>query len=209
MVADALAIPFDITWHRLAFSADMVDRSFSDGAPPLWRPSLSVYAYPVPLADTVAEYPDHRIVYLKLSMSITGSSPQEMLPAARQPIDNDPTDDPPPDPDDEWQDEGWTHVDESAPLRDEYWGCNAAIAQLAVYPRPEADVPVEDFPFIVDFEPKKRELYEAVTENSEVLSGSTGNTNIRKGSTSTHSAEVSASFGIGTGSQRSGPSGRP
>jgi hypothetical protein len=68
----------------------------------------------------------------------------------------------------------------------------AAIAQVAVYPRPEAGVADDDYPYIADFEPKKRELYEAVTATNEVLSGSQHNTNVRKGSTTTASNEVTA-----------------
>ncbi|MBK9033457.1 MAG: hypothetical protein IPL61_19695 [Myxococcales bacterium] len=74
-----------------------------------------------------------------------------------------------------------------------YWPCGAALLQISVFPNPEAGVSDNDYPSIIDFEPKKRELYEAVTSTNEMLSGSSGNTNTRKGGTTTESLEASIS----------------
>lgn len=187
MATDALSIPFDITWQRLAWSVDMLDRSFGSGLPPKWRSSMAVYAYAVPMVETAEDYPGSRIVYLKLSASITGWSPRETIEGHLVP---DPTWDP-------WQRAAWEAISASPSLARSYWPCVSAIAQVGVYPRPEAGVADDDYPYIVDFEPKKRELYESVTETGELLSGSSGNTNVRKGSTSTKSTEVSASMSAG------------
>lgn len=215
MALDALAIPFDITWQRLGFMADMIERDSADGQlPPLWRSSATIYGYVVPDAETTEAYPDHRIVYLKVSTSITGWSPREALRGYLRIKEERP-----------WEpevgegDDGNSGGGESGdPVLDTaqgtisgspalgrtYWPCVAAIAQVAVYPRPEVDVADEDYPFIADFEPKKRELYEAVSATNEVLSGSHANTNVRKGSTTSESTEVSASA---TGGFRLGPVG--
>lgn len=40
MAVDAQSLPYDITWQRLAWSADMVDRSYGGGLPPMWRSSM-------------------------------------------------------------------------------------------------------------------------------------------------------------------------
>jgi len=158
----------------------MLDRSFSGGLPPKWRSSLAVYAYPLPLADTEDEYPDSRIIYLKIAASITGWSPREVLDGHLLP---DPSWDP-------WQRAAWEAISASPALSRSYWACVSAILQVSVYPRPEAGVADDDYPHIIDFEPKKRELYETVTETREALSGSSGNVNVRKGTTSTHSVEL-------------------
>jgi hypothetical protein len=80
MAVDALSIPFDIIWKRIAYSRDMVDTRRGGGSlPPKWRSSMAVYAYSVPLDQTVDDYPDSRIVYLKVTTSITGWSENEAL----------------------------------------------------------------------------------------------------------------------------------
>src|SRR5262245_25967045 len=127
MASEALSIPIDIPWQRLAWSRDMLDRSFGAGLPPKWRSSLAVYAYPIPLEDTEADYPDARIIYLKVSTSITGWSPREVLEGHFLP---DPTWDP-------WQRAAWEVIAASPALTRSYWACVSAILQVGIYPRPE------------------------------------------------------------------------
>jgi hypothetical protein len=71
--------------------------------------------------------------------------------------------------------------------------------QLAVYPSRGENVRPDDYPYILDFEPKKREMYESITEGSEVLSGSYDNTEITKGSTSVNALEIGGSAGFSVG----------
>jgi hypothetical protein len=81
-----------------------------------------------------------------------------------------------------------------------YWPCLGAIMQLAVYPNSADGVAPDDYPYIMDFEPKKRELFEQVTAGSEFLSGSTEKLSTTKGSTNTQSVDVKAGgsfLGIG------------
>lgn len=214
MALDALAIPFDITWQRLGFMPDMIERNSGDELPPMWRSSATIYGYVVPDAETAEAYPDHRIVYLKVSTSITGWSPREALrsylrikeerPWEPDIGDGDDGNGGGGDSGDPVQDTAQGAISGSPALGRNYWPCVAAIAQVAVYPRPEQGVSDEDYPYIADFEPKKRELYEAVTATNEVLSGSHANTNVRKGSTTSESSEISASA---TGGFRIGPVG--
>jgi hypothetical protein len=205
MAIDALAIPFDITWQRLGYMADMVERGFADATmPPKWRSSATIYAYVVPESETAEDYPDHRILYLKVSASITGWSPREALPSYLKIRDDEPWSPEGNEGDsggggsgDPVQDDAQSTISGSGALVRNYWPCVAAIAQVAVYPRPETGVADDDYPYIADFEPKKRELYEAVTATNEVLSGSQHNTNVRKGSTTTVSNEVTAGAEVG------------
>jgi hypothetical protein len=71
--------------------------------------------------------------------------------------------------------------------------------QLAVYPRDREGTSPDDYPYIMDFEPKKREMYEAVSEGGEYLSGSASRTEITKGSTGVTTTELSASGGFAVG----------
>lgn len=196
MAIDALSLPFDITWQRLAWSRDMLDRSYGGSLPPKWHSSLAVYIYPVPLADTVDDYPDHRIFYLKMTASVTGWSWREEIDGHIVASSGG----------DPWQQAGWEAIAASGSSQT-YWPCVGAILQVGIYPRPEAGVADDDYPFIVDFEPKKRELYEAITDTGEVLSESKANLNTRKGSTTTNSVDVSADVGFKIGKVGVGVSG--
>lgn len=79
MASEALSIPIDIPWQRLAWSRDMLDRR-GGGLPPRWRSSVTVHSYAVPLEDSAEEYPDSRVIYLKLTASITGWTENEAIP---------------------------------------------------------------------------------------------------------------------------------
>jgi hypothetical protein len=192
-----LTIPVDITWQRLAYSRDMVDRSFKSARlPPKWRSSMTVWSYVVPEEQTAESYPGFRIVYLRFGCSLTGWNPNEEL---REAVDLDDVGDAL----DDLQHSSWQAM-QSEGWADQYWPCLGAIAQLAVFPSEDDDVGPDDFPFIIEVEPKKRELYETRSETGEVLSGSSENVNVRKGATTTDFTEESniisggsASFGVG------------
>jgi len=144
MASEALSIPIDIAWQRLAWSRDMLDRSFGGGLPPKWRSSLAIHASPIPLEETQEEYPDSRIIYLKVSASISGWSPREVLEGHLLP---NPAWDP-------FQRAAWEAIAASPVLTRTYWACVSAILQIAIYPRPEAGVADDDYPNILVFRPK-------------------------------------------------------
>ncbi|MEU9856249.1 hypothetical protein [Streptomyces sp. NPDC047974] len=192
MSIQSLAPPLDITWTRMAYSRDMVDTAFGDFEfGPKWRSSLAVYYYLVPEEETADDYPDSRIVYLKLTCSITGYNPSETLADARRLATASGALD-------DLQRSTWEVVVGSG-WSARYWPCLGAIMQLAVYPSGSENVGPDDYPYILDFEPKKRELFEAVTEGSEHLSGSAEKTEITKGSTSVTGLEVGGSAGFSIG----------
>jgi hypothetical protein len=192
MTMTSLMPPADVTWTRMAFARDMVDTNFGDLAfSPKWRSSLAVYYYIVPDEETTDAYPNSRIVYLKFTCSITGWNPSEALLNAQQlasEVGNW----------DDLQRTLWQTIIASG-WATKYWPCLGAIMQLAVYPRHADGVPPDDYPYFLDFEPKKRELYEAVTDGAEVLSGSADKTSITKGSTSVSSTEFGGSAGFSIG----------
>ncbi len=72
MTSQALTLPLDITWQRLAYSRDMIDNNFGNlDFPPKWRSSMTVYSYVVPKEQTAESYPNGRIVYMRLTCSVT------------------------------------------------------------------------------------------------------------------------------------------
>ncbi len=199
MASEALSIPTDIPWQRLGYSRDMLDRTFGGIQPPKWRSSLAIQASCIPLEETQDDYPDARIFYIKITSSITGWSPREVLEGHLLP---NPIWDP-------WQRATWEAIAASPVLTRSYWACVSAILQVGIYPRPEAGVADDDYPFIRDFEPKKRELYETVTETKEVLGGSNNTLHTEKGLSTTKQvdARIGASYG-GVGASISTHEGR-
>jgi hypothetical protein len=193
MAAQALSVPFDVTWQRLAYSADMVDtRLFGLALPPKWRSSVAVYGYLVPEDQTAEAYPDARILYLKLTASITGWNPSEDL---RGSVDLDEVGDRL----DDLQRSVWEAIQGSG-WAQTYWPCLGAIVQLAVFPGPEdGGATIEEYPHIIDFEPKKRELYESATAGSEYVSASAEKLSVQKGTTTLESSEKSAQAGFSIG----------
>ena len=72
--------------------------------------------------------------------------------------------------------------------------------QIAVYPNNAEGVTPNDYPYIMDFEPKKRELFEQVTAGGGVPNGLVEQALADQSSTNTQSVDVHASgriFGIG------------
>lgn len=183
-----LSLPKDIAWRRLAFSPDMFDTNFKDPSlPPKWRNSLAAFYYVVPEEETKDIYPGRRIMYLKTIASITGCNFTSEGLLANDFVGN--------------------IIDKLKPhlgafptstleiltgKLSAYYPCKGAILQVAVFPHSsEADIGLWDYPYIQDFEPKKRELYETVSKSGEMLAGSKSALNLKKGMTTTESVEES------------------
>ena len=77
---------------------------------------------------------------------------------------------------------------------DKYYPCYGAILEVAVAPQivPQGIKVLfpADYPYFADFQPKKRELYEMVTETGEKMSRTLEQLNVKKGMTSSQSHEV-------------------
>lgn len=170
-----LNLPTDIPWKRICVTEDMIDRDPCDMTfPPKWQTSLAVFQFAPEEEDQL--FPDYRITYLKVTATITGY----------QPID------------DEIQGEiDWDGVDITTmpglkDLLTSYNPCHGAILQVLVGPseRRGRALPLDEYPFFMDFEPKKRELYEMATDTQEKQSRSIESLNITKSAGSTQSMEV-------------------
>jgi len=182
-----LSLPVDIPWKRLAFSADMMVRAPYQGVMPRrWRSSLTIFGYePGPEYQI---YDGQTISYLKVSASITGFQPDPDEVGIKDRRNRE-----------AWKDR--TIIEEYEKAAGAYYGCYGAILEIAVTPSGSAEqvakIPLDDYPYIADFEPKKRELFELVTDTGEVMSRSIESVNVRKGMTTSENEERVDSLGYG------------
>ncbi|MGF1481960.1 MAG: hypothetical protein ACFB4I_21180 [Cyanophyceae cyanobacterium] len=168
-----LGLPTDIPWERMCVSENMLDDKICDRkAPPKWHSSIAVYKY-VP-AEEFQQYPNYDVTYLKVSVTITGYQPRDSEIEGQ--ID--------------WDDLTTETIDELEELLNEYHPCTGAILQVAVAPKDRDIKDPERFPFIMDCEPKKREMYEMATDTKERMSRSLENLNITKSALSSQSTEI-------------------
>ncbi len=186
MAITALSLPIDVPWRRLCVSDDMIDRKVCDRKFPYrWRSSVAVFAYQPP--DEQQAYEGMIVSYLKVACTITGfqMDPQEVGIKDRR-VDS------------YWNDPAV--IENYKEMVSNYYGCYGAILEVAAAPsgtREEvANIPVTQYPYFADFEPKKRELYEMVSETGEIMSRSLENVNVRKGTTTTDGHEVTDSVGF-------------
>lgn len=180
MTVSSLALPIDIPWRRLCVSEDMLDPQVCDRRFPYrWRSSLAVFSYQP--GDDYQTYEGQTVSYLKVVATITGYQPDptEVGLINRKVYTS-------------WSDP--RVIEDYLNVVAAYYGCYGAILEVAIAPHGRR-VPLEDYPYFADFEPKKRELYETVTDTGEVMSRSLEDINVRKGATTTDSHEVLDVFG--------------
>ena len=80
--------------------------------------------------------------------------------------------------------------------------------EVVVAPPAQDGVRLEDYPYFADFDPKKRELYELVTDTGEAMSRSLDDVGVRHGQTTSQSHEVKDTVSAGA-SVSAGPKGGP
>ena len=197
MTVASFSVPIDIPWVRIAFSQDMVDEFVCNRSLPLrWRSSAAVVEYEPP--EDQQEIEGFRVSYLKVCCSITGYQPNGTEIQIRNRIARS----------------GWEKDDSAktkgafnerladvdgkvGELVNAYYPCYGAMLEVVVAP-PNAKVgQFKDYPYFVDFDPKKREMYERVTGTGESMSRSLDDVNVRKDKTTLLSHEVKDKFSIG------------
>jgi hypothetical protein len=173
MANAGLSLPTEIAWERLCASRDMMDQGTCDAdRPAKWNSSLALFRYEPD--DEHQIYPGRRITYLKLVCTITGFQPKDREIEGRLNFGG-------------ISSGTIEHLDE---LLESYLPCHGALIQVTVGPKPRVRLPLEQYPYIMDFQPKKRELYETGTETGEFMSRSLESLNIRTAGGTTESAEV-------------------
>lgn len=163
----ALNVPTDIPWRRLCVSEDMTDRLACDKRlPPRWKSSIAIYRYDPD--DEYQPYEDLRIAYVKVAVTIAPWAPEIGADLAAKYV--------PPQLVDSLQ---------------EAYPCYGALLHVTVTPEGGGSLhgDLSTYPYIADCEPKKRELYEMVTDTGEVLSGSSSTLAVGKGGVSTNTTE--------------------
>ncbi len=169
-----LNLPTDIPWKRICVTEDMIDTRVCDKRlPAKWQTSLAVFKYKP--EDEFQMFPDYDITYLKVTATITGYQP---LDKEIQGEIN-------------WDGVNIATIPGLTDLLNSYNPCHGAILQVVVGPKNKQTPPdLDNYPFFLDFEPKKRELYELATDTLEKQSRSIESLNITKSSGSTQSMEV-------------------
>ena len=159
----------------------MMDKKVCDRKFPFrWRSSLSIFHYEPPVEQQSVE--GMTVSYLKVSCTITGYQVDgKEVGLDRRVLDRI-----------------WSASPEPINLLedtvDKYYPCYGAILEVAVAPQivPQGIKVLfpADYPYFADFQPKKRELYEMVTETGEKMSRTLEQLNVKKGMTSSQSHEV-------------------
>jgi len=169
-----LNLPTDIPWERICVTEDMIDPVVCDKRlPAKWQTSLAVFKYRPD--DEFQMFPEYDITYLKVTATITGYQPLDK--EIQGEID--------------WDGVNVATIPGLTDLLNSYNPCHGAILQVVVGPKgKKPNIHLEDYPFFLDFEPKKRELYELATDTHEKQSRSIESLNITKSSGSTQSMEV-------------------
>jgi len=179
-------LPVHIPWTLIASTREMMDRLpvKEDGkiiAPPLWRSSIAVYAYEPKEGELDHLRCGDRITFIKVSCSITGY--QLSKEDAGAIIDLT----------DRWDLEIGRDIQQ-------YFACHGVLVNISVFPHPLWDNVFDQprwshFPHIIDFEPKKRDLYEAVTEKGEVLTASKSTIKTDKSLSTTEDSQTGVDVG--------------
>src|SRR6266516_2241106 len=159
MTIATFSVPIDIPWQRIAFSEDMMDRLACDRELPLrWRSSVAVFQYEPPKDQQRTD--NFRVTYLKVSCTITGFQDDGKEIRIRERLNRS----------------DWKYKDLTDSLTEKaskYHDCYGAMLEVVVSPVAGDDrFTLAEYPYFADFDPKKRELYEQVTETGEVMSRS-------------------------------------
>lgn len=175
--SNLMSLPVDIPWKRLGTSEDMIDTRFGDhDYPPKWRSSVSLFYYEAPADEQCFE--DRTITFVKISCTVTGLPGLGGSEVSIRPEELSEHD---------LAQAGWHDY---KTLCEQYYPCYGALLQVSVFPGPaEQQFPLESYPIILDFEPKKREMYESATEAKQYASQSRSGVNVKKGTTTTESQE--------------------
>jgi hypothetical protein len=169
-----LNLPTDVPWERICVTEDMIDKVVCDNRlPAKWQTSLAVFKYKP--EEEYQLYPKYNITYLKVTATITGYQPLDQEIQGK--ID--------------WNGVNVSTIPGLTDLLNSYNPCHGAILQVVVGPEEKKpDMSLSDYPFFLDFEPKKRELYELATDTKEKQSRSLESLNLTKSAGTTQSMEI-------------------
>lgn len=168
-----LGLPTDIPWTRKCFTDDMVHSPICGSAPPTpWRPSIAVFEFtPDDEYQSLLLTDNQRITYLKVTVSITPDAPE--IPS--------------------------NYLAKFVPRSytgavSKVYSCYGALLQVSLGPAGGGSA--RDL-YFADFEPKKRELFEAVSSTGQIASGSQNSISLGKSAMNSASTESLNTFNAG------------
>lgn len=182
-----LQIPLDIPWKRIGVSSYMVDTSVCGRARPVaMQPSVAVFRYD-PDEATYDLGSDLAVTYLKVTCSITsfGVNNLDKLRNGRLVVSTPgrfgfaPS---------SYKGRKTSDFDPAQTISGADLPCFGALVEVSVGPA-SGDWSWASYPYFSDFEPKKRELYEVVTETGEVMSRSEEKAGVLHGGTTSYQNE--------------------
>lgn len=193
MTHSTLSLPVDIPWKRMGVTESMIDTDVGElRFPRPWRSSVAVF-YHEP-TDLPPEYVNRRVIYLKIACTITNYAPNEddlydTLSRLAEKY-------------------SFYHSKNFSSNATRSYPCYGALLQASVHPHPHdgEEIPLHDYPYISAFQPRKREMYEAVSESGEIASQSSNQVNVGKQMTNTDSTE-SYDLDMGYSKSRAGSGG--
>jgi len=175
MAITEMSLPIDIPWQRIGFSNDMVAPVVGTlSSINRWRSSLALFYHEPDPADLPPEYCNRRITYLRIVATITSYQAGGNDASVLKEMENN-------------HSSFWAakHFEEHVVAA---YPCFGALLHVGVFPT-IAGVPLHDYPYISAFQPRKREMYETVSQSGEKVSQSATNVNITKGATNTDTTE--------------------
>lgn len=180
MTISTFSLPIDIPWRRIAFSSDMMDEVACDRILPLrWRSSLAVFEYEPPQEQQRQD--GFKVSYIKVACTITGYQPAGKEIRIRERLGR----------------AGWTQGQFATDAISAYYACHGAMLEVVVAPHADDRAGFAHYPYFADFDPKKRELYENVTDTGEVMSRTLEDVNVRLGQTTLQSHEMKDTTNLG------------
>ncbi len=176
-----LTLPQETSWKLLSVSPDMMDTRFGNKTFPFrWRSSLAISAFE-PDPDIASRgLCEGRLTFLKVTATITGYQPSaDETRAGFASFPDVPTED-------------------LQQIIDQYFACYGALLTVAVFPPTQgvADIilpgglRLDDYPHIIDVEPKTRELIQGASVTGEILTASKSNIKTNKILTHTSNSET-------------------
>ncbi len=151
--------PTQIPWRLVASSPDMIDETYCNKKFPFpWQSSIAIYAYDVDDKNLPDEYANQRFTYLKVACSITGYQPNSA--ETKKGLVSFPD----------------VPAEKLRTIFSEYFGCYGALIEIGVFRHPDEDDKQKpspsNHPYIIDFEPKERDLVQAASLKGELLTAS-------------------------------------
>lgn len=189
MTSLGLRLPIDIPWKRIGVSMHMMDRDVCDKDRPVaMQPSVAIFSYEPDDTLDVGDK-DVKVSYLKVTCSVSsyGATNLDRLRKGRRIVAS---------PYYDFVFSGSSYearqtdqFDSSQQITGADLPCFGALLEVSVGPS-SGDWTLPEYPYFSDFDPKKRELYELVSDTGEMMSRSLEQTGVLHGGTTSSTHEV-------------------